>query len=162
MSDAAKKTAPWLWTKTRSTGREFLLNVARGCVIIYAAGRRTAGARPQGGMNMFTKHMALHEGGHGHAGCCGQHEHEHAHEHVCGHHHEHGAEVPELTPEQTLALMSYMAEHNRSHAAELHGVAHSLEKQGKLEAATLVAEAVHYFDHCNDKLDEALRLVKGE
>ena len=70
--------------------------------------------------------------------------------------------VPELSPEQTLALMSYMSEHNRSHAAELHGVAHSLENQGKLEAATLVAEAVHYFDHCNDKLDEALRLVKGE
>ena len=103
---------------------------------------------------MFTKRMALHEGGHGHAGCCGEHAHEHAHEHVCGHHHEHGAEVPELTPEQTLALMSYMS--------ELHGVAHSLEKQGKLEAATLVAEAVHYFDHCNDKLDDALRLVKGE
>lgn len=78
---------------------------------------------------MFTKRMALHEGGHGHAGCCGEHAHEHAHEHVCGHHHEHGAEVPELTPEQTLALMSYMSEHNRSHAAELHGVAHSLEKQ---------------------------------
>ena len=111
---------------------------------------------------MFTKRMALHEGGHGHAGCCGEHAHEHAHEHVCGHHHEHGAEVPELTPEQTLALMSYMSEHNRSHAAELHGVAHSLEKQGKLEAATLVAEAVHYFDHCNDKLDEAPRLGKGE
>lgn len=111
---------------------------------------------------MFTKRMALHEGGHGHMGCCGEHAHEHAHEHVCGHHHEHGAEVPELSPEQTLALMSYMSEHNRSHSAELHGVAHSLEKQGKLEAATLVAEAVHYFDHCNDKLDEALRLVKGE
>lgn len=70
---------------------------------------------------MFTKSMALHEGGHGHAGCCGEHEHEHAHEHVCGHHHEHGAEVPELSAEQTSALMSYMTEHNRSHAAELHG-----------------------------------------
>ena len=89
---------------------------------------------------MFILRMALHEGGHGH---------EHTHD-------------MSLTPEQTLALMSYMSEHNRSHAAELHGVAHSLEKQGKLEAATLVAEAVHYFDHCNDKLDEALRLVKGE
>ncbi len=111
---------------------------------------------------MFTKSMALHEGGHGHAGCCGEHEHEHAHEHVCGHHHEHGAEVPELSAEQTAALMSYMTEHNRSHASELHGVAHSLEKQGKAEAAKLVAEAVHYFDHGNDKLEEALRLVKGE
>ena len=41
---------------------------------------------------MFTKRMALHEGGHGHEGCCGQHSHEHAHEHVSGHHHEHGEE----------------------------------------------------------------------
>ncbi|MFR3290456.1 MAG: hypothetical protein ACLTSG_09485 [Lachnospiraceae bacterium] len=71
---------------------------------------------------MFTKRMALHEGGHGHEGCCGQHSHEHAHEHVSGHHHEHG-DTPELTPEQTLALMSYMLDHNRSHAEELHGVA---------------------------------------
>ena len=98
---------------------------------------------------MFTKRMALHEGGHGHEGCCGQHSHEHG-------------DTPELTPEQTLALMSYMLDHNRSHAEELHGVAHALEHQGKPEAAKLVAEAVHYFGHCNDRLEEALRLVKGE
>jgi len=104
---------------------------------------------------IFTK-LLLHEGGHGHAGCCGEHAHEHAHEHVCGHHHEHG-DTPELTPEQTLALMSYMLEHNRSHAEE-----HALEHQGKPEAAKLVSEAVHYFGHCNDRLEEALRLVKGE
>ena len=110
---------------------------------------------------MFTKRMALHEGGHGHEGCCGQHSHEHAHEHVSGHHHEHG-DTPELTPEQTLALMSYMLDHNRSHAEELHNIAHALEKQGKHDAAALVGDAVHYFGHCNDKLEEALRLVKGE
>ena len=40
--------------------------------------------------------------------------------------------------------------------------AHALEHQGKPEAAKLVAEAVHYFGHCNDRLEEALRLVKGE
>ena len=55
-----------------------------------------------------------------------------------------------------------MLEHNRSHAEELHGVAHALEHQGKPEAAKLVSEAVHYFGHCNDRLEEALRLVKGE
>lgn len=104
--------------------------------------------------------VLLHEGGHGHAGS-GGHEHEHAHEHMSGHHHEHG-DMPELTPEQTLALMSYMLEHNRSHAEELHGVAHALEHQGKPEAAQLVSEAVHWFGHCNDRLEEALRLVKGE
>ena len=65
-------------------------------------------------------------------------------------------------PEQTLALMTYMLEHNRSHAEELHNIAHALENQGRHEAANLVGDAVHYFGHCNDKLEEALRLVKGE
>ena len=41
-------------------------------------------------------------------------------------------------------------------------VAHALEKQGRHEAANLVGDAVHYFGHCNDKLEEALNLVKGE
>ena len=87
--------------------------------------------------------------------------HEHAHEHAChhGHTHEHAVE---LSPEQTLALMTYMLEHNRSHAEELHNIAHALEAQGKQECANLVGEAVHYFGHCNDKLEAALRLVKGE
>ena len=85
--------------------------------------------------------------------------HEHAHEHACHHEHSH-AGAPELSEEQTLALMNYMLEHNRSHAEELHNIAHALEKQGKHEAANLVGDAVHYFGHCNDKLDEALRLVK--
>ena len=81
------------------------------------------------------------------------------HEGAHGHEHSHGAE---LTGEQTLALLAYTLEHNRSHAEELHGVAHALEHQGKPEAAKLVAQAVHYFGHCNDRLEEALRLVKGE
>ena len=95
---------------------------------------------------MFTKRMALHEGGHGHEGCCGQHSHEHAHEHACHHEHVHGG-APELSPEQTVALMSYMLEHNRSHAEELHNIAHALENQGRHEAANLVGDAVHYFGH---------------
>ena len=78
-------------------------------------------------------------------------------EHAGGHEHAH-----ELTPEQTLALMTYMLEHNRSHAEELHNIAHALEKQGKHEAANLLGDAVHYFGHCNDKLEEALQLVKEE
>lgn len=95
---------------------------------------------------MLCEHICLHEGGHGHEGC--------------GHHHEHADGGANLTPEQTLALMSYMLDHNRSHADELHNICHALEDQGKADASALVAEAVHYFDHCNEKLDEALKLVK--
>ena len=87
--------------------------------------------------------------------------HEHAHEHACHHEHVHGG-APELSPEQTVALMSYMLEHNRSHAEELHNIAHALDAQGRHEAANLVGDAVHYFGHCNDKLEEALRLVKDK
>ena len=94
-------------------------------------------------------HFGEHSGGH-----------EHAHEHACHHEHSH-ADTPELSYEQTVALMSYMLEHNRSHADELHNIAHALEAQGKHAAANLVGDAVHYFGHCNDKLEEALRLVKG-
>ena len=69
-------------------------------------------------------HFGEHSGGH-----------EHAHEHACHHEHSH-ADTPELSYEQTVALMSYMLEHNRSHADELHNIAHALEAQGKHEAAT--------------------------
>ena len=89
------------------------------------------------------------------------HGHEHAHEHACRHEHTHEG-AAELSGEQTLALMSYMLEHNRSHAEELHNIAHALAAQGKREAAGMVGDAVHYFGHCNDKLEAALNLVKGE
>lgn len=88
---------------------------------------------------MLHEHIALHEDGHGHE-----------------HHHD----GKELTGEQTLALMSYMLEHNRSHASELHDVAHALSSQGRDEAAALIHDAVHYLDHGNQKLEEALKLIK--
>ena len=75
------------------------------------------------------------------------------HEGAHGHEHSHGAE---LTGEQTLALLAYTLEHNRSHAGELHDLAHAQE------AAQSVHEAVHFFEHGNDKLAEALLLAKGD
>ncbi|MEG1632665.1 MAG: hypothetical protein RR314_01310 [Oscillospiraceae bacterium] len=102
-------------------------------------------------------HICLHEGGHGHEGCCGHHDDGGS----CCHSHDHSHEEA-LSPEQTLALMGYTLDHNRSHSEELLGISSSLAAQGNAEAARLVAEAVHYFDHCNEKLDEALKLVKGE
>lgn len=55
-----------------------------------------------------------------------------------------------------------MLEHNRSHAEELHDLGHALAGQGRAEAAELVHGAVHYFEHGNEKLAEALELIKGE
>ena len=98
------------------------------------------------------KHTFLHEGGHGHEGCCGGHG-----EGCC-----HGHERKEISPEQTVVLMSYMLDHNRSHEGELGDIAAALKAQGKGDAAALLEEAVHYFGHCNEKLEAALKNVKGE
>ena len=87
--------------------------------------------------------------------------HEHAHEHACHHEHTH-ENAPELTPEQTLALLSYTLEHNRSHAEELHDLGHALAGQGRAEAAEKLHEAVRCFEQGNEKLSEALELIKGE
>ena len=48
--------------------------------------------------------------------------HDHAHEHAAHHAHSHDGAAP-LSEEQTLALMTYMLDHNRSHADELHNIA---------------------------------------
>ena len=46
------------------------------------------------------------------------------------------------------------------HADELHDICHALEDEGKAEAAAALAEALHAFDHGNDKLEKALELAK--
>ncbi|MEA4895532.1 MAG: cobalt transporter [Oscillospiraceae bacterium] len=90
---------------------------------------------------------------HGH-----EHEHEHIHEYCCGGGAEHNAQ----TADENLALLNYMIEHNRHHGEDLHELYHSLADSGKTEASKLVAEALHYYDHGNEKLAEALKLLGGK
>ena len=53
-----------------------------------------------------------------------------------GHEHtHHGDDLGFETVAQAVALMTYMLEHNRHHADELHDVCHKLEDMGKAEAA---------------------------
>lgn len=78
------------------------------------------------------------------------HEHEHTHEH--GHTHE------VHSPEETVALLTYMVGHNQHHAEELHELAHSVEG----EAQQLLHEAVVELTLGNEKLAEALRILKKE
>lgn len=78
------------------------------------------------------------------------HEHEHTHEH--GHTHE------IHSPEETVALLTYMVGHNQHHAEELHELAHSVEG----EAQQLLHEAVVELTLGNEKLAEALRILKEE
>ena len=43
-----------------------------------------------------------------------------------GHSHEHSHEHTASSPEEVLALLKYMLEHNRHHAEELHDLAHQV------------------------------------
>lgn len=98
-----------------------------------------------------------HEHEHTHAdGTTHAHPHDHTHEHGHTHDHEHTHE--HHSPEEALALLAYMVQHNRHHAEELHELAHSMED----EAAQLIHDAILDFNLGNEKLDEALRLLKGE
>ena len=85
------------------------------------------------------------------------HEHEHEHSHP----HEHG-DIPAFDSlEQAQALMSYMLDHNRHHADELHEVGHKLAHSGKEEAAKLIHDAVDAFNKGNELLAKALEALKG-
>ena len=99
----------------------------------------------------------LHEGrdhahhNHNH-GDCG-HDHSHGH---CDH--DHGA-APDLA--KISALLDYMTDHNRQHAAEVGDFAHQLYHAGKENAAQLLEKAVEDFEAGSEKLAEALTLIKG-
>ncbi len=76
--------------------------------------------------------------------------HDHHHDHDHPHTHEHHS------PQETLALLGYMVSHNQHHAEELHDLAHSVEG----EAQQLLHEALVDFTVSNEKLAEALRILK--
>ncbi|MBR6205719.1 MAG: hypothetical protein IKQ73_00925 [Oscillospiraceae bacterium] len=58
--------------------------------------------------------------------------------------------------------MTYMLEHNRHHAEELHELCHKLEAMGKGEAANLLDASVDDFRAGNAMLESALDILKGE
>ena len=84
------------------------------------------------------------------------HNHEHTHADGTTRTHSHDHDHQHHSPEEALALLSYMVQHNRHHAEELHELAHSLED----EPAQLLHDAILDFNLGNEKLDEALKLLK--
>ena len=80
--------------------------------------------------------------------------HTHEHEHTHGHGHTHEVH----SPEETVALLTYMVGHNQHHAEELHELAHSVAG----EAQQLLHEAMVELTLGNEKLAEALRILKEE
>lgn len=80
------------------------------------------------------------------------HTHEHFHDHITAFE----------SMDQAIALISYMYEHNKSHAEELHEICHKLEASGKSEAAFMVDDAVDHFREGNALLELALKDLKKE
>ena len=78
------------------------------------------------------------------------------HDHTHPHGHTHGEAA---SPEETLALLTYMLGHNRHHAEELHELAHGVDSD---EARALIHAAVDDLQSSSDKLEAALALWKGE
>ena len=90
----------------------------------------------------------------------------HTHEH-CGHCHEHThadgkthshSHAVASSPEEALALLKYMLDHNRHHAEELHDLAHSFDEV----SADLLHEAVDKLGESNDLLEQALSLITNK
>ena len=87
-------------------------------------------------------------------------EHSHTHTHADGHTHTHASVSAFDSEEQAIALMSYMLDHNKHHAEELHELSHKLEAGGKDEAAHLIDNALEKYYQGNDELAKALEAVK--
>ena len=76
-----------------------------------------------------------------------------------GHDHPHHLDTPKEAGEN-LALLTYMLDHNRHHAQELHELAHDLSDEGKDAAAALLHEALEAYEQGNEKLAQALAAAK--
>lgn len=97
-------------------------------------------------------HTHSHEAGEGH---------EHSHDEGCGHTHCDSCEGGDCKNE-TVALLTYMLQHNEHHAAELDQMAENLAKMGMEAAAKTIKEGVSDFQKGNMRLGLALTLVKEE
>ena len=108
--------------------------------------------------------MHIAAGAHGH---CQRHNHEPTHEHT--HDHSHGQEhcggcesgcAQKKPGSEQEALLSYMLDHNKHHAAELADVAKKFRETGKEDVAVQIEKAIENFDKGNLYLSLALSLVK--
>lgn len=94
---------------------------------------------------------------HGHGGG-----HDHPQGEGCGAHEHCGACSGGDCKNETVALLTYMLQHNEHHASELDQMAENLKKMGMEAAAKTIREGVADFQKGNMRLGLALTLVKEE
>lgn len=100
---------------------------------------------------------------HAHSHHPGQEEmHEHTHGAACDSHDHCGSCQSGDCKNETVALLTYMLQHNEHHAAELDQMADNLNKLGLNAAAKTIKESVADFQKGNMRLGLALTLVKEE
>lgn len=91
------------------------------------------------------------------------HDHEHQHEHQhCGNACGGSCGQEKDCKNETVALLTYMLQHNEHHAAELAQMAENMEKLGLGSAAEQIREGVSDFQKGNMRLSLALTLVKEQ
>ncbi|MBQ8856665.1 MAG: cobalt transporter [Lachnospiraceae bacterium] len=115
-------------------------------------------------------HEHGHDHDHSHEDCCCGHEHHHDHDCGCGHDHEHHHHEHHEgcgcgcgghdTPDENVAVLTYMLDHNKHHALELKEIAAHLREAGQDEAAAQIEKGVEDFEKGNMRLSIALSLVK--
>ena len=107
-------------------------------------------------------HEHHHDHDHGHCHGHGHdHDHGHCHEHDHGHSHEGGC-CCHKEQDETVALLTYMLDHNVHHAAELESMAAELRKQGKIAAADMIDKGVVDFQTANMRLRVALSMLSEQ
>ena len=114
---------------------------------------------------MTHTHEHTHCEGHGHEHTHGHgHAHAHDHSHGCDHNHDCGSACGNSCEckNETVALLSYMLDHNTHHAAELDQMADNLQKLGMDVAAKQIRDAVSDFQKGNLRLSLALTTVKEQ
>ena len=118
------------------------------------------------------EHTPEHTHAHTHADGV-THTHSHSHEAEGGHAHSHGNGCGDGHDQcgsceggdckkETIALLTYMLQHNEHHAAELDQMADNLQKMGLDNSAKSIKEAVADFQKGNMRLGLSLTLVKEE
>ncbi|HIV12062.1 MAG TPA: cobalt transporter [Candidatus Pullilachnospira stercoravium] len=115
--------------------------------------------KDENGNVMPHSHEQSHEHTHDHG-----HDHGHDHSHACGHSHScnSGCQDSGECRNETVALLTYMLDHNQHHAAELDQMAENLQKLGMDTAAKQIKEAVSDFQKGNLRLSLALTTVKEQ
>ena len=73
------------------------------------------------------------------------------------HDHNHPEHAAASSPEEALALLNYMLDHNRHHAEELHDLAHCFDEV----SGDLIHQAVDKLGESNDLIEQALALIKN-